>query len=51
MLWRLAADDFLDAVQQNAASNSLQSVAIGRLARTHPRLAAEPVAAAPTAES
>ncbi|MEY2452317.1 MAG: hypothetical protein QOD92_1891 [Acidimicrobiaceae bacterium] len=42
VLWRLSGEDFLDAVQANAASTSLLGVAFSRLSRTHPRLADAP---------
>jgi MFS family permease len=41
VLWRLSGDEFLAAVQSGAASTSLRGVAIIRLARTHPDLAAD----------
>lgn len=41
VLWRLSGEEFLAAVQSGAASTSLRGVAIIRLARTHPGLAAD----------
>jgi len=43
-LWRIPGDDFLAAVEAGQASVSLQSGMAARLARSHPRLAEEPVA-------
>ena len=52
VLWRLAGDEFLDAVQNANASISLRGVALIRLARTHPTLAADlPSADAPSQEA
>lgn len=50
VLWRLAGEDFLEAVQTQSASASLLGVASSRLARTHPRLAAEPLTGPTTSE-
>ena len=41
VLWRVAGDEFLDAIQSSSASISLRGVALIRLARTHPTLAAD----------
>lgn len=48
-LFRIAGQDFLDAVSTNQASVSLLSTATSRLASSHPRLATEPVAPQPAA--
>ncbi|MGH8969164.1 MAG: MFS transporter [Actinomycetes bacterium] len=42
-LWRLPGQEFLDALQDSSASTSLLQTSAMRLARTHPRLAEEPV--------
>jgi hypothetical protein len=41
VLWRVAGEDFLDAVQANMASASLLGTAFMRLSRTHPHLATD----------
>ncbi|MGH9276245.1 MAG: MFS transporter [Acidimicrobiales bacterium] len=41
VLWRLSGEEFLEAVQTGSASISLRGVALIRLARTHPTLAAD----------
>lgn len=46
VLWRISGEDFLDAIQTTTASASLLGVMSSRLARTHPRLADEPLAPA-----
>ena len=43
LLWRLSGDEFLAAVETESASISLRGVAVIRLARSHPHLAADPV--------
>jgi MFS family permease len=50
VLWRVAGDEFLDAVQNSSASISLRGVALIRLARTHPTLAADLPSADATAQ-
>ncbi|MCU1600081.1 MAG: hypothetical protein JWO22_790 [Frankiales bacterium] len=43
VLWRIPGEDFLAAVEVGKASASLQTGVATRLARSHPRLAAEPL--------
>jgi MFS family permease len=42
-LWRIGAEDFLAGLEAGTASASILRTASSRLARSHPRLAAEPV--------
>lgn len=52
LLWRLSGEEFLDAVQAGGASISMRGVALIRLARTNPSLAADlPLDDAPSHEA
>jgi CRP-like cAMP-binding protein len=46
-LWRISGEDFRAALESGSASASMLQVASSRLARSHPRLAAQPIEPVP----